>query len=188
MGTVDELTAGVSVGTVLAESTMIARDLVNHPANVMTPTKMAEAAREVAESVGLELDVMDRDRMREHGMGAFLGVAQGSEEPPQLIVMTYRGDPDNPQNNLGLVGKGITFDTGGISLKPAANMEAMKGDMGRRRVGDRCDERHRFVEATDQRNRVGRCHREHARRTGAAPRRRGDRDERQDHRGHQHGR
>lgn len=127
--TVDALTAGVSVGAVLAESTMLARDLVNHPANVMTPTKMAETAREVAESVGLDLDVMDRDRMREHGMGAFLGVAQGSEEPPQLIVMTYRGDPDNPQNNLGLVGKGITFDTGGISLKPAANMEAMKGDM-----------------------------------------------------------
>lgn len=128
-GTVSNLATGVSVGTVLAESTKIARDLVNHPANVMTPTKMAEAAREVAESVGLGLDVMDRDRMREHGMGAFLGVAQGSEEPPKLIVMTYRGDPDNPQNNLGLVGKGITFDTGGISLKPAANMEAMKGDM-----------------------------------------------------------
>ncbi len=128
-GTVTDLEAGVSVGTVLAESTMLARDLVNHPANVMTPTKMAEAAREVAETVGLDLDVMDRDRMREHGMGAFLGVAQGSEEPPQLIVMTYRGDPDHPQNNLGLVGKGITFDTGGISLKPAANMEAMKGDM-----------------------------------------------------------
>lgn len=128
-GALGDLEAGVSVGTVLAESTMIARDLVNHPANVMTPTKMAEAAREVAETVGLELDVMDRDRMREHGMGAFLGVAQGSEEPPQLIVMTYRGDPENPQNNLGLVGKGITFDTGGISLKPAANMEAMKGDM-----------------------------------------------------------
>ena len=128
-GTVNDLAAGVSVGTVLAESTMLARDLVNHPANVMTPTRMAEAAREVAETVGLELDVMDRDRMREHGMGAFLGVAQGSEEPPKLIVMSYRGDPDNPQNNLGLVGKGITFDTGGISLKPAANMEAMKGDM-----------------------------------------------------------
>lgn len=127
--TVNDLTSGVSVGTVLAESTMLARDLVNHPANVMTPTRMAETAREVAELVGLELDVMDRDRMREHGMGAFLGVAQGSEEPPKLIVMTYRGDPDNPQNNLGLVGKGITFDTGGISLKPAANMEAMKGDM-----------------------------------------------------------
>lgn len=125
----DQLTAGVSVGTVLAESTMLARDLVNHPANVMTPTMMAETARQVADSVGLELDVMDRDRMGEHGMGAFLGVAQGSEEPPKLIVMTYRGDPDHPENNLGLVGKGITFDTGGISLKPAANMEEMKGDM-----------------------------------------------------------
>ena len=128
-GTVNDLTAGVAVGTVLAESTMLARDLVNHPANVMTPTKMAASAGEVAALVGLELDVMDRDRMREHGMGAFLGVAQGSEEPPKLIVMTYRGDPENPENNLGLVGKGITFDTGGISLKPAANMEAMKGDM-----------------------------------------------------------
>ena len=128
-GAVGDLKAGASMGTVLAESTMIARDLVNHPANVMTPTRMAEAAREVAEAVGLELDVMDRDRMRAHGMGAFLGVAQGSEEPPKLIVMTYRGDPDNPDNNLGLVGKGITFDTGGISLKPATNMEAMKGDM-----------------------------------------------------------
>ncbi|MCE2500158.1 MAG: leucyl aminopeptidase [Dehalococcoidia bacterium] len=123
------LTGGVSVGTLLAESTMLARDLVNHPANVMTPARMAETAREVAEAVGLELDVMDRDRMKAHGMGAFLGVAQGSEEPPKLIVLTYRGDPEHPENNLGLVGKGITFDTGGISLKPAANMEAMKGDM-----------------------------------------------------------
>lgn len=128
-GNLDALTAGVQVGSALAEATMLARDLVNHPANVMTPTRMADAARDVAEAVGLELDVMDRDRMAEHGMGAFLGVAQGSEEPPKLIVLTYRGDPDNPENNLGLVGKGITFDTGGISLKPAANMEAMKGDM-----------------------------------------------------------
>ncbi len=126
---VDALAQGASVGATLAEATMLARDLVNHPANVMTPTRMAETAREVAESVGLELDVMDRDRMAQHGMGSFLGVAQGSDEPPKLIVMTYRGDPDNPANNLGLVGKGITFDTGGISLKPAANMEAMKGDM-----------------------------------------------------------
>ena len=114
-GAVDALMDGVSVGTALAESTMLARDLVNHPANVMTPTRMAEAASRVAEEVGLELDVMDRDGMVEHGMGAFLGVAQGSEEPPKLIILTYRGDPDNPGNNLGLVGKGITFDTGGIS-------------------------------------------------------------------------
>ena len=123
------LSAGVSVGTVLAEATILARDLVNHPANVMTPTRMADAAREVAGQAGLQLDVIERDGMARHGMGAFLGVAQGSEEPPKLIVLTYRGDPDHPENNLGLVGKGITFDTGGISLKPAANMEAMKGDM-----------------------------------------------------------
>ena len=128
-GSVDALRSGVAVGTVLAEATTLARDLVNHPANVMTPTRMADAAREVATSAGLELDVIERDRMTQHGMGALLGVAQGSEEPPKLIVLTYRGDPENPDNNLGLVGKGITFDTGGISLKPAANMEAMKGDM-----------------------------------------------------------
>ena len=128
-GNIDALTAGVSTGRTLAEATMLARDLVNHPANIMTPTRMAEAARDVANAVGLELDIIDRDRMRAHGMGALLGVAQGSAEPPQLIVLTYRGDPDNKANNLGLVGKGITFDTGGISLKPATNMEAMKGDM-----------------------------------------------------------
>ena len=126
---VDALNAGAMRGATLAEATMLARDLVNHPANIMTPTRMAAAAREVANAVGLELDVLERDRMAQHGMGAFLGVAQGSAEPPQLIVLTYHGDPDHPANNLGLVGKGITFDTGGISLKPAANMEAMKGDM-----------------------------------------------------------
>ena len=128
-GSVDALRAGVSVGATLAEAAMLARDLVNHPANIMTPTRMAEAARAVADETGLELDIIDRDRMTEHGMGALLGVAQGSEEPPKLIVLTYRGDAEHPENNLGLVGKGITFDTGGISLKPAANMEAMKGDM-----------------------------------------------------------
>ncbi|CAI8045613.1 Probable cytosol aminopeptidase [Geodia barretti] len=95
----------------------------------MTPTRMADAARGVAEATGLEFDVIEREGMVEHGMGALLGVAQGSEEPPKLIVLKYHGDPDHPENNLGLVGKGITFDTGGISLKPAANMEAMKGDM-----------------------------------------------------------
>ena len=126
---VDALAAGARTGVILAEAAILARDLVNHPANIMTPTRMADAAREVAGAVNLELDIIDRDRMTAHGMGALLGVAQGSAEPPKLIVMTYRGDPDNPANNLGLVGKGITFDTGGISLKPAANMEAMKGDM-----------------------------------------------------------
>ena len=120
---------GVDRGRAMAEATMISRNLVNEPANVMTPTAMAEVARRVSEDNGLGFEVMDNADMREMGMGAFIGVAQGSEEPAKLIILTYVGDPDNPGNNLGLIGKGITFDTGGISLKPAANMEAMKGDM-----------------------------------------------------------
>ena len=120
---------GVSQGRTMAEATMIARNMVNEPANVMNPTAMAETARRVAEEHGLGFEVMDNAEMKELGMGAFMGVAQGSDEPAKLIILTYEGDPDNPGNNLGLIGKGITFDTGGISLKPAANMEAMKGDM-----------------------------------------------------------
>ena len=125
----DSLRQGVARGRAMAEATMIARNLVNEPANIMTPTSMAEAARRVADENGLGFEVMDNADMREMGMGAFIGVAQGSEEPAKLIILTYDGDPENPGNNLGLIGKGITFDTGGISLKPAANMEAMKGDM-----------------------------------------------------------
>ncbi len=125
----DSIRQGVERGQAIAEATMIARNLVNEPANVMTPTAMAEIARRVAEDNALGYEVLDNADMREMGMGAFIGVAQGSEEPAKLIVLTYEGDPENPDNNLGLIGKGITFDTGGISLKPAANMEAMKGDM-----------------------------------------------------------
>ena len=121
--------AGVAEGQAIAEATMIARNLVNEPANVMTPTAMAETARRVAEENGLGFETMDNADMKARGMGAFIGVAQGSDEPARLIIMTYEGDPDNPGNNLGLIGKGITFDTGGISLKPAGGMEYMKGDM-----------------------------------------------------------
>ena len=121
--------AGVVEGQAIAEATMIARNLVNEPANVMTPTAMAEAARGVAGESGLGFETMDNAQMKARGMGAFIGVAQGSDEPARLIIMTYEGDPENPGNNLGLIGKGITFDTGGISLKPAGGMESMKGDM-----------------------------------------------------------
>ena len=120
---------GVAQGRAMAEATAIARNMVNEPANAMTPSAMAETARLVAEEHGLGFEVMDNSDMKERGMGAFIGVAQGSDEPAKLIILTYEGDPANPENNLGLIGKGITFDTGGISLKPAANMEAMKGDM-----------------------------------------------------------
>ena len=121
--------SGVATGTVMAEAASQARDLVNEPANAMTPTQLAEAARRVAEAEGLEFSVLEESDMRELGMGALLGVAQGSEQPAKLIVMKYAGDPANPGNNLGLIGKGITFDTGGISLKQPGGMEAMKGDM-----------------------------------------------------------
>ena len=124
-----EIRNGVTQGTVIGEATAIARNMVNEPANTMTPSAMAGIARQVAEEYGLAFEVLDNADMKARGMGAFIGVAQGSEEPAKLIVMTYEGDADNPENNLGLIGKGITFDTGGISLKPAANMEAMKGDM-----------------------------------------------------------
>ena len=120
---------GVSQGQAIAEATQIARDMVNEPANAMTPTAMAEVARRVAYENDLGFEALDNADMKEMGMGAFIGVAQGSDEPAKLIILTYDGDPDNPANNLGLIGKGITFDTGGISIKPAGGMEAMKGDM-----------------------------------------------------------
>ena len=120
---------GVDQGQAMAEATMIARNMVNEPANALTPTAMAEVARQVAEEHGLGFEVMDNADMKARGMGAFIGVAQGSDEPAKLIILTYEGDPENPGNNLGLIGKGITFDTGGISIKPAAGMEYMKGDM-----------------------------------------------------------
>jgi leucyl aminopeptidase len=94
----------------------------------MTPTHMAEAAKKVAESNGLEIDVLDEARARAEGMGSFLSVAQGSVQPPKMIVLRYNGDPSSKEV-LALVGKGITFDTGGISIKPAERMEEMKYDM-----------------------------------------------------------
>ena len=126
---VESIQQGVELGQVMADAAILARDMVNEPANIMTPTKMAGVAAQVADAEGLEFTVIETAQMREMGMGALLGVAQGSEEPPKLIILTYTGDPDNPDNNLGLVGKGITFDTGGISIKSAGGMEAMKGDM-----------------------------------------------------------
>ena len=121
--------AGVKQGSIVAQATITARDMVNEPANHMTPSRMAEAAQKVASDHGLKIEIMENAQMKKMGMGAFMGVAQGTDEPAKLIVLRYEGDPDNPENNLGLIGKGITFDTGGISLKPPGGMEAMKGDM-----------------------------------------------------------
>ena len=124
-----DLEKGVTRGRLMAEGAMLARDMVNEPANILTPTNMAEIANAVAVEGRMELRVLEKEDMEALGMGSLLGVSKGSDQPPKLIVLQYTGDPDRPSNNLGLIGKGITFDTGGISLKPAENMEEMKGDM-----------------------------------------------------------
>ena len=123
------LDAAAERGRVLGEAQNFTRDLVNQPANRLTPLAMAGVAGEMAAEFGLECEVLDRDSMEKLGMGSLLGVAQGSAEPPVLIVLRYR--PANPQGSvhLGLVGKGVTFDTGGISIKPSEGMEKMKYDM-----------------------------------------------------------
>jgi len=116
-------------GRILAEAQNFARDLANEPANLLTPVKMGEAARQMAAEFGLECEILDRDRMAQLRMGSLLGVAQGSAEPPVLIVIRYRPQAGGNSAHLGLVGKGVTFDSGGISIKPADGMEKMKYDM-----------------------------------------------------------
>jgi leucyl aminopeptidase len=114
---------------ILGESQNFTRDLVNEPSNHMTPTILAERARKMADEVGLKCEIYGAEKIKELKMGAFWSVAQGSDEPPALIVLHYEpaGAPEKPV--LGLVGKGVTFDTGGISIKPADGMEKMKYDM-----------------------------------------------------------
>jgi leucyl aminopeptidase len=118
----------VNKGTVIAEAANWARDIVNEPANNMTPTHMANAARKLAETYGLSIEVLDKERMTKLGMGGLLGVAQGSQQPPKFIILGYRGKPTT-DIDLVLAGKGITFDSGGISIKPSEGMADMKDDM-----------------------------------------------------------
>ena len=120
--------AGIDRGTAIGEATNAARGMSNEPANRMTPTLLAEAAKALAKESGVKIEVLDADRCRALGMGSFLSVAQGSHEAPRFIVMRHRGRGGSGYD-LGLVGKGITFDSGGISIKPADNMHHMKGDM-----------------------------------------------------------
>ncbi len=114
---------------IVAESQNFTRDLQNEPPNVLGPMALAERARKMAGEVGLECEILDQDQMRQIGMGSLLAVAQGSAQPPALIILRY--SPSNPAGteHLGLVGKGVTFDTGGISIKPSDNMDKMKYDM-----------------------------------------------------------
>jgi len=115
-------------GRIVGDSINWARQLINEPANRKPPRVVAERAREMASSVGLPATILDEAGIRELRMGALLGVSQGSEEPPNLVVINYAGNPGSSKK-LAFVGKGVTFDTGGISLKPADGMEKMKYDM-----------------------------------------------------------
>ena len=127
-----EVRQGFEDGVVIGESQNFARTLVNEPGNVLTPTELGKRAAAMCDEFGLACEVHSLDKIQELKMGAFAAVTQGSIEPPALIVMRY--EPSNPPQGsdapvLGLVGKGITFDTGGISIKPAENMDKMKDDM-----------------------------------------------------------
>ena len=118
---------GARAGEVWASATCATRDLVNEPANVVTPTYLADRARELGEAPGCRVRVLDRDECLELGMGAYLGVAQGSVEPPRFIHLTYA--PRRPRRRVAIIGKGITFDSGGLDLKSADGMLRMKDDM-----------------------------------------------------------
>jgi len=123
-----QLERGCAIGKVMAEATNFARDMINEPANFMTPSDIANIARRIADEYNIECTVLEKEQMQELGMGALLGVAQGSQQTPKLVILQYKGDDSSPKT-LGLVGKGITFDSGGISLKPSEDMADMKGDM-----------------------------------------------------------
>jgi leucyl aminopeptidase len=121
--------AAVERGRVLAECTNVARALSNEPGNVLTPREFAERAATLARSADLTVKVLDEKKIAELKMGMLMGVARGSSEPPRLVVLRYEPKKAAHKAVLGLVGKGITFDTGGISIKPSENMDKMKDDM-----------------------------------------------------------
>jgi leucyl aminopeptidase len=125
-----ELDQALRRGIILGEAVNFAREVANEPPNVQNPMRLAEHARTMASAHGLQCEVFDQQKMQELGMGALLGVAMGSAAPPALIILRYEpeGKPQG-KSHLGLIGKGVTFDTGGISIKPSDNMDKMKYDM-----------------------------------------------------------
>ena len=130
-GSQAEMQYGFDEGVIVGEAQNFARSLINEPGNVLTPTELGRRAAAMAAEVGLSAEVHSTEKLKELGMGAFAAVAQGSSEPPALIVLRYEPATPAPADTpvIGLVGKGITFDTGGISIKPAENMDKMKYDM-----------------------------------------------------------
>ena len=179
--------SAVERGRILGESCNIARDLCNEPSNVLTPSVFADRAAAIGrERRARRSQILDEDELARLGMGLLLGVGRGSAEPPRMIVLRHDppGAPAAPV--LGLVGKGITFDTGGISIKPADGMEKMKDDMAGGAAVDLRDARDRAAEGAHPRHRRRPGGREHAGRPGDQAGRRADRRQREDRRGHQH--
>jgi leucyl aminopeptidase len=128
-GTGDALTAAVERGVILGEATNHARELANEPGNRLTPRVFAERGAALASAAGLGVEILDEKAIAALNMGLLLSIAQGSQEPPRLLVLRHEPVEAVSKITLGLVGKGITFDTGGISIKPAENMDKMKDDM-----------------------------------------------------------
>ncbi len=126
-----DLSKAIKNGAAIAKGMSLAKDLANHPGNVCTPTYIAEQADVVANDyANISIDILEEKDMAKLGMGSFLSVSKGSDEPGKMIILEYKGAKDKDQAPIALVGKGITFDTGGISLKPGASMDEMKFDMG----------------------------------------------------------
>jgi leucyl aminopeptidase len=166
------LDAALERGRILAEAQNFSREMANDPPNRLTPLAMAEYARGMANEFGLECEVLDRDRMAQLGMGSLLGVAIGSAEPPALIILRYHpATAAGGSVHLGLVGKGVTFDTGGISIKPSDDWRHA---------------RHRTIETGDSGDCADPRRREHARQPRAASRRYCHFPQRKNHRGDQY--
>jgi leucyl aminopeptidase len=135
----DGLESAIETGRIMGEATNFARQLGNEPSNVMTPAEIARRAQEMAAREGLKVEVLGGPELKQRGFGALLAVSSGSSEPPRFIVLDYCSalQDDARQETIALVGKGVTFDSGGISIKPAASMDEMKFDMCGGRGGDR---------------------------------------------------
>jgi leucyl aminopeptidase len=125
----EKFLAASNEGCVLGNATVIARNLVNEPANILVPSKLGEEVKKLGEICGFEVDVLDECKIKELGMESYLEVAKASNNPPKLIVMRYLKDENNKENVIGLIGKGVTFDSGGLSLKRGERFKTMKHDM-----------------------------------------------------------
>lgn len=123
---IDSMTAAGRIGGTLARAQNYARELVTQPANIVTPRYLAERARKLGRDLGFQVTTLDRSAMEEEGMATLLAVASGSDEEPRFIIMEYRAADERP---VALIGKGVTFDSGGLSLKTSSGMESMKYDM-----------------------------------------------------------